>query len=82
MTYQSSSSPQSRTTKSSPVKVKQEPFVSFVSTHGIVLVSRYLLKESDLYFEREDSPDDNILELSSDGEEDKAILAVSRRLAS
>ena len=55
--------------------------MSFVSTQCIVLVSRYLLKESDLHFEREDSPDDDILELSSDGEEDKAILAASRRLA-
>ena len=50
--------------------------------HGISRVSRYSSQELDLHFEREDSPDDDILELSSDSEEDRALLATSRLLAS
>ena len=50
--------------------------------HGISRVSRYSSQEPDLHFEREDSPDDDILELSSDSEEDRALLATSRLLAS
>lgn len=48
---------------------------------AIVQVSPSLLQESDFQLEREGFPDNDVLELSSDSNEDNALLAASRKLA-